>query len=60
MDVKRGDLMATIWINSILHGERKFAEFGPVRTHNNLVNLINKSGSINAVLEKGVLHFYGL
>ena len=27
MGVKRGDIMATIWINCILHGERQFAEF---------------------------------
>ena len=28
MDGKRGDVMATIWINCILHGERQFAYFG--------------------------------
>ena len=28
MDVKRGDIMATIWINCTPHGERQFAEFG--------------------------------
>ena len=28
MGVKRGDIIATIWINFTLHGERQFAEFG--------------------------------
>ena len=27
MGVKRGDIMATIWINFTLHAENKFAEF---------------------------------
>ena len=30
MGVKRGDIMATIWINFILHGERQFDEFGTI------------------------------
>ena len=49
MGVKRGDIIATIWMNFILHGERQFAEFEiiPYRTHNKLVYLINKSCSIN-------------
>ena len=28
MDVKRGDIIATIWINCILRRESQFAEFG--------------------------------
>ena len=28
MGVKLGDIIATMWINCILHGERQFAEFG--------------------------------
>ena len=30
MGVKHGDIMATIWINFTLHGERQFAEFGNI------------------------------
>ena len=28
MGVKRGDIIATMWINFMIHGERQFAEFG--------------------------------
>ena len=59
MDVKRGDIIATIWINFILHGERQFTELGKyhIERITKLVHLINKSCSINAVLEKRSINF---
>ena len=49
MDVKPGDIMATIWIHFTLHRERQFTEFGKYLIKS---NIINKSCPINSVLEK--------
>ena len=40
MAVKRGYIMATIWINCILHGERQFAEFGKYDMERIIISII--------------------
>ena len=57
MGVKRGDIIATIWINFILHGERQFTEFGKYHIERITSSFINKSCSINTVLEKRSIKF---
>ena len=55
MDVKLGDIIATIkfWINFFTTWRKAIRRVWkiPYRTHNKLVHLINKSCSINSVLE---------
>ena len=56
MDVKRGAIMTTIWINCTLHctWRKAIRRVWKIlnRTHNNLNHLMNKSCLINYVLEK--------
>ena len=46
MGVKRGDIVATIWINFILHGERQFAEFVKYHIERILISFIYSTNHV--------------
>ena len=59
MGVKRGDIMTTIWIKMYTTWRKAIRRVWKIlyRTHNKLVHFINKSCSINTVLEKRSIKF---